>query len=57
MNKNLTEEEFVDLIEHYKLLKSFLEVDKNLRKQGIWGFIPTYKLEDVSKFIKLFKNE
>ena len=57
MNKNLTEEEFVDLIEHYKLLKSFLEVDKNLRKQGIWGFIPTHKLGDVLKFIKLFKNE
>ena len=57
MNKNLTEEEFVDLIQHYKLLKSFLKVDKNLRKQGIWGFIPTHKLGDVSKFIKLFEDE
>ena len=56
MNKNLTEQEFVELSQNYKLLKSFLEVDKSLQKQGIWGFIPTHQLGDVLKYVKLFEQ-
>jgi len=56
MNKNLTEEEFAELRQRYKLLKSFLEVDESLQKQGVWGFIPVNELSDVMKFVRWYEQ-
>ena len=56
MNKNITEEEFAELTQRYKLLKSFLEVDESLQKQGVWGFIPVNELSGVMKFIRWYEQ-
>ena len=56
MNKNIAEEEFAELTQRYKLLKSFLEVDESLQKQGVWGFIPAYELSGVMKFIRWYEQ-
>ena len=53
----ITEEELKELIDHYKLLKSFLKVDRDLRKQGVWGFIPSDQLGDVLKFVRSFEEK
>ena len=52
-----TDQDIKELIDHYKLLKSFLKVDRSLKKQGVWGFIPSYQLGDVLKFVKLFEQK
>ena len=52
-----TDQDIKELIEYYKLLKSFLKVDRSLQKQGIWGFIPSNQLGDVLKFVKLFEQK
>ena len=51
----MTDEELKELIDHYKLLKSFLKVDRSLQKQGVWGFISSDQLSDVLKFVKSFE--
>ena len=53
----MTDKELKELADHYKLLKSFLKVDRSLQKQGVWGFIPSYQLSDVLKFVKLFEEK
>ena len=52
-----TDQNIKELIDHYKLLKSFLKVDRSLQKQGVWGFIPSDQLGDVLKFVKLFEQK
>tara|TARA_R100001509_G_scaffold2592_1_gene2139 strand:- start:282 stop:467 length:186 start_codon:yes stop_codon:yes gene_type:complete len=52
-----TDQNIKELIDHYKLLKSFLKVDRSLQKQGTWGFIPSDQLGDVLKFVKLFEQK
>tara|TARA_Y100000114_G_scaffold42520_1_gene37832 strand:+ start:235 stop:420 length:186 start_codon:yes stop_codon:yes gene_type:complete len=52
-----TDQDIKELIDHYKLLKSFLKVDRSLQKQGVWGFIPSDQLGDVLKFVKLFEQK
>ena len=51
------DQDIKELIDHYKLLKSFLKVDRSLQKQGVWGFIPSDQLGDVLKFVKLFEQK
>ena len=53
----MTDEELKKLADHYKLLKSFLKVDRSLQKQGIWGFISSDQLGDVLKFVNLFEEK
>ena len=53
----MTDEQLKELADHYKLLKSFLEVDESLQKQGVWGFIPSDQLGDILKFVKLFEQK
>ena len=53
----MTDEEFKKLADHYKLLKSFLKVDRSLQKQGTWGFIASDQLGDIFKFVKLFEKK
>ena len=53
----MADEELKELIDHYKLLKSFLKVDRSLQKQGVWGFIHSDQLGDVLKFVRLFETE
>ena len=57
MNKNITEEEFAELTQRYKLLKSFLEVDESLQKQGVWGFIPVSEYSGVLKFVRTVEEK
>jgi len=52
-----TDQDIKELIDHYKLLKSFLKVDRSLQKQGVWGFIPSDQLGDILKFVKLFEQK
>ena len=52
-----TDQDIKELIDHYKLLKSFLKVDRSLQKQGVWGFIPSDQLGNVLKFVKLFEQK
>ena len=52
-----TDQDIKELIDHYKLLKSLLKVDRSLQKQGVWGFIPSDQLGDVLKFVKLFEQK
>ena len=52
-----TDQNTKELIDHYKLLKSFLKVDRSLQKQGVWGFIPSDQLGYVLKFVKLFEQK
>ena len=51
----MTDKELKELIDHYKLLKTFLKVDRSLQKQGVWGFISSDQLGDVLKFVKSFE--
>ena len=53
----MTDEQLKELIHHYKLLKSFLKVDRSLQKQGTWGFIASDELGDILKFVKLFEKK
>ena len=53
----MTDKELKELIDHYKLLKTFLKVDRSLQKQGVWGFIPSDQLGDILKFVKLFEQK
>ena len=52
-----TDQDIKELIDHYKLLKSFLKVDRSLQKQGVWGFIPSENLPYMLKFVKLFEEK
>ena len=45
----MTDEQLKELADHYKLLKTFLKVDRSLQKQGTWGFISSDQLGDVLK--------
>ena len=53
----MTDEQLKELIDHYKLLKSFLKVDRSLQKQGVWGFIPSDQLGDILKFVRSFESK
>ena len=53
----MTDEQLKELIDHYKLLKTFLKGDRRLQKQGIWGFISSDQLGDVLKFVNLFEEK
>ena len=53
----MTDKELKELADHYKLLKTFLKVDRSLQKQGTWGFIPSDQLGDVLKFVNLFEEK
>ena len=53
----MTDKELKELADHYKLLKTFLKVDRSLQKQGTWGFISSDQLGDVLKFVNLFEEK
>mgnify|MGYP003143429550 FL=1 len=53
----MTDQELKELADHYKLLKTFLKVDRSLQKQGTWGFISSDQLGDVLKFVDLFEEK
>ena len=53
----MTEQEIKELAAEYKLLKTFLKVDRDLQKQGVWGFIASDQLGDVLKFVRLFDQK
>jgi len=53
----MTDEQLKELADHYKLLKTFLKVDRSLQKQGTWGFISSDQLGDVLKFVNLFEEK
>lgn len=53
----MTEEKIKELAAKYKELKTFLKVDRDLQKQGIWGFIASDQLGDVLKFVRLFEQK
>ena len=53
----MTDEEIKELISEYKKLKSFLQVDRSLQKQGIWGFIPSENLGSICEFVKTFEGK
>ena len=46
-----------ELFSEYKKFKSFLEVDESLKKQGVWGFIPSENLGSICKFVKTFEEK
>ena len=52
----MTDKEMQEIVNHYKLLKTFLQVDRSLQKQGIWGFIPSDQLGDIIKFVKFLEE-
>ena len=53
----MTDEEMKELISEYKKFKSFLKVNESLKKQGVWGFIPTENLPTVIKFVRNFEDK
>jgi len=53
----MTDEQLKELADHYKLLKSFLKVDRSLQKQGVWGFISSSQLPDVIRFVELYEEK
>jgi len=53
----MTEQEIKELAAEYKLLKTFLKVDRDLQKQGVWGFIASDQVGDVLKFVRLFDQK
>ena len=53
----MTDKELKELADHYKLLKTFLKVDRSLQKQGTSGYIPSDQLGDVLKFVRLFEEK
>ena len=53
----MTEQKMKELISEYEKLKSLLEVDRNLQKQGVWGFIPSENLGSICKFVKTFEQK
>ncbi len=53
----MTEQKIEELAAHYKQLKTFLKVDRDLQKQGVWGFITSDQLGDVLKFVRLFEQK
>ena len=53
----MTDEEIKELIDEYKKFKTFLQVDRSLQKQGVWGFIPSENLSSVYKFVKTFEQK
>ena len=53
----MTDEEIKELISEYKKLKSFLKVDESLKKQGVWGFIPSENLGSICEFVKTFEEK
>ena len=53
----MTDEEIKELISEYKKFKSFLKVDESLKKQGVWGFIPSENLGSICEFVKNFEEK
>jgi hypothetical protein len=53
----MTDEKMKELISEYKKLKSLLEVDRNLQKQGVWGFISSENLPKICKFVETFEQK
>ena len=46
-----------ELISEYKKFKAFLEVDESLKKQGVWGFIPSENLPKICEFVETFEKK
>tara|TARA_Y100000114_G_scaffold46427_1_gene42184 strand:+ start:163 stop:345 length:183 start_codon:yes stop_codon:yes gene_type:complete len=53
----MTEQEIKEIAADYKQLKTFLKVDRDLQKKGIWGFIASDQLGDVLQFVRLFEQK
>ena len=53
----MTDEEIKGIISEYKKLKSFLQVDRSLQKQGVWGFISSENLHNICKFVETFEEK
>ena len=53
----MTDEEIKGIISEYKKLKSFLQVDRRLQKQGVWGFISSENLPNICKFVETFEEK
>ena len=53
----MTDEEIKGIISEYKKLKSFLQVDRSLQKQGVWGFISSENLPNICKFVETFEEK
>ena len=53
----MTEQKIKELAAEYKRLKSFVEVDRSLQKQGVYGFIPSENISSICKFINLFEQK
>ena len=52
-----TDQEIKELFDNYKRIKDFLKADRSLKKQGVWGFIPSENLPFMLKFVKLFEEK
>ena len=46
-----------ELFSEYKKFKSFLEVDESLKKQGVWGFIPSERFPLIYEFVETFEKK
>ena len=53
----MTDEEIKGIISEYKKIKSFLQVDRSLQKQGVWGFISSENLPNICKFVETFEEK
>ena len=53
----MTDEQIKKLADKYKTLKAMLKVDRDLQKQGVWGFISSEDLPNVIDFIKTFEEK
>ena len=53
----MNDEEIKGIISEYKKLKSFLQVDRSLQKQGVWGFISSENLPNICKFVETFEEK
>ena len=52
----MTDKEAKKIVDKYKTLKTMLKVDRDLQKQGVWGFISSEDLPAVVNFIETFEK-
>ena len=53
----MTDQEMQELFNNYKRCRNFLKADRSLKKQGVWGFIPSEDLPYIVNFVKLFEEK
>ena len=53
----MTDKEMQELFNNYKRCRDFLKADESLKKQGVWGFIPSVDLPYILNFVKLFEEK